>query len=265
MCCFKLGRSTIQLDNKLLKTKYPIEFSRSQRPIEDINRYKASEYRNLIFYNLVGNLNSLLKDKFYNHLLLYAVSLRILTKNYISDKDINDAHDLIVLFVKDFENLYGADMITFNLHAHLHLAKQVKLFGPLHKASGFPFEGMFQYSGKFRNGTRGLIRQTAQGIETDKFVHFQVPFEIENLRNPNLQSFIANTISKQSININSNFSEISFFELNVFEKNAISHKIIDILDKKVAVSEKAQHDKTGTYKFISEISQINCYELEKKI
>jgi hypothetical protein len=45
--------------------------------------------------------------------------------------------DLDLLFPK----LYGETHLTFKLHCQLHLVKQVKEFGPLHRYSSFPFEG----------------------------------------------------------------------------------------------------------------------------
>jgi hypothetical protein len=229
-----------------MNTKYPIEFPRSQRSIEDRNRYKASEFRNLIFYNLVGILKKDLNDHYYNHLLIYAIFLRILTKDFISAGDINDARTLIELFLKDFEDLYGIERVTFNLHAHIHLPKQVQSFGPLHKTSGFPFEGMFQYTGKFRNGTRGLVRQTAHGVEIDKFIHFNAPEEIKTIKNHVLRSFIMNNhyIEKQS-DINLKFEKIEYSNLNALEKDGLGRVIQNIESKTISISEKAILNKTG--------------------
>jgi hypothetical protein len=224
-----------------------MEFSRSQRAIDDRNRYKASEFRNLIFYNLVGILYDILDDKFYNHLLLYAVFIRILTNDVLNDQDIKDSHDLILIFVKDFETLYGVDKVTFNLHGHLHLPRQAKLFGPLHKCSGFPFEGMFKHTGEFRNGTRGLIRQTAFGVERDRFVHFVAPFEIKLIKNHVLGSFTHNLTSDNKQNINDDFKNISFVELTSVEQEALVSKIKDVSQKQISVSKHASHNRIGIF------------------
>jgi hypothetical protein len=221
-----------------------MEFPRSQRSIEDRNRYKASEFRNLIFYNLVGILNRDLDDAFYNHLLVYAVFLRILTRDMITPDDIHDARALIQIFLIDFESLYGVERVTFNLHAHLHLPKQVQNFGPLHKASGFPFENMFQYTGKFRNGTRGLVRQTAYGIEIDRFIHFEVPGEVLKIKNPVLNSFMTNLFTKKQPKTKT-FEKIAFSELNMRERDILKQRFFDIESKKIAISQKAIHSQTG--------------------
>jgi hypothetical protein len=165
----------------------------------------------------------------YNHILLYIVFLRILTQDFISENDIEEAQELIVLFSKDFELLYGVEKVTFNLHGHLHLASQVKMFGPLNKISAFPFEGMFNYTGKFKHGTRALVRQIANGVELDKYILFQSPSEIDRIKNHCLRSFLKDIKKKKQ----NNFAAISFDYLSDIEQNALRIKISDIRSKQV--------------------------------
>ena len=62
-------------------------------------------------------------------------------------------------FVSRFSKLYGDKNLRFKLHLQLHLLKQVKDFGPLHRYSWFPFEGYFAIMKKFLHGTRGFVNQ----------------------------------------------------------------------------------------------------------
>jgi hypothetical protein len=50
------------------------------------------------------------------------------------------SHNLLVLFVNHFGDLYGRDKITYNVHGLVHLHDDAKLYGVLDKVSAFPFE-----------------------------------------------------------------------------------------------------------------------------
>ena len=46
----------------------------------------------------------------------------------------------LILFVEHFSKLYSPKFITYNLHAVIHLAEDVKMYGNLDQFSAFPFE-----------------------------------------------------------------------------------------------------------------------------
>jgi hypothetical protein len=75
--------NSICLDKVLLKTKYPSEFPRSQRSISAYYLYKANELRNLLFYSLIYIVKEKLKKEYYEHLVLFILFIRVLTKNKI--------------------------------------------------------------------------------------------------------------------------------------------------------------------------------------
>ena len=136
-----------------------MEFPRTQRSINDRFRFKANEFRNMAFYDLIGILRDFLPAENYNHLLSYLLFLRLLTNSKIEKEDIKDADTLINFFNKLFEKFYGKSSVTFNLHAHLQLPAQVELFWPLNKTDVFPFEGLFKTMMEDVHGTRGLVKQ----------------------------------------------------------------------------------------------------------
>lgn len=182
------------MDIRLLKTKYPIEFPRRQRSLNDFKRFKANEFRNMAFYNLIGITRELLPTEYYNHLVCYLVFLRLLNKDQIVEKDIKDSEHLINLFCKVFEELYGIESSTFNLHAHLHLPNQVRLFGPLNKISCMAFEGMFKYCKDFLYGTRGLPYQIAKGIQIDRYLYFNALELISTSGNQIIKSYVESNL-----------------------------------------------------------------------
>jgi hypothetical protein len=72
--------------------------------------------------------------------MLYVEAIDILHKNSIRLTDIDRAERILTSFVEQFQNLYGLNRMTFNIHALLHLAEYVRKFGPLHNYSLFVFE-----------------------------------------------------------------------------------------------------------------------------
>jgi hypothetical protein len=135
--------NSINIDKILLNTKFPSEFPRTQRSISTYYVYKANEMRNLLFYSLIYVLKDKLKKDYFDHLILFILFIRILTKDKINDTDIRVSMFLIENFIKKFEILYGIENMSYNLHSHLHLSEQCFNFGPLNKLSCFAFEGFY--------------------------------------------------------------------------------------------------------------------------
>ena len=121
-----------------MKTKFPSELPRTQRPIDDLFRFKANELKNIIFYQGILLCVDLMEDREYiDHFLSYLTAIRLLNKIKIFKKDLEDAFCLIQFFVKKYENLYGVENLTYNLHVHLHLPQQVSNHGALFYTSSF--------------------------------------------------------------------------------------------------------------------------------
>ena len=68
------------------------------------------------------------------------------------------AHELLVTFVTHFGNLYGKDMLTYNVHGLVHLANEVKKFGSLDNTSAFVFES-------FLGRLKRMIRKPGSPLE----------------------------------------------------------------------------------------------------
>lgn len=132
-----------ELNNYLASIKFPNEFSRSQRSLEFRNLYKAVEFKNFIFYSTIG-LKDFLPSKYFNNVLKYVIFLRVLCQEKIEEDDLILSQHLIENFIFEYEQLYGIQNMTYNLHAHIHLPIQAFKFGPINKISALAFEGMFK-------------------------------------------------------------------------------------------------------------------------
>lgn len=50
------------------------------------------------------------------------------------------ARQLLEFFVKNFQDIYGAQFISHNVHGLIHLCDDYEKYGPLHNCSTFIFE-----------------------------------------------------------------------------------------------------------------------------
>lgn len=64
----------------------------------------------------------------------------MLNKNTISHSMIDQAQEKLNIFVDSFEDLYGKDNVTMNLHLIRHLPMAVRNLGPLWAQSAYAFE-----------------------------------------------------------------------------------------------------------------------------
>lgn len=131
------------MENRLKEIKYPLEFPRSQRSLNDLKTFKANEFRNLLylipilFYDVLPSL-------FYQHALIYVTFIRTLTQPNLSKQDILYSQNLISAFSLKFKTLYGEELLTYKLHTHIHFPAQAYYYGPLNEISAFPFESIFK-------------------------------------------------------------------------------------------------------------------------
>jgi len=137
-----IGKKEIDLVNvKLKNIRFPLEFPRAIRQLSEINDFKATEFRNFLFYLIVFVFQKILPDEYYEHFLLYVTAIRLLCQHQISMEDLMDANCLLNYFSFQFKRLYGIENMSYKLHAHIHLITQIFRYGRLNTISCFPFEG----------------------------------------------------------------------------------------------------------------------------
>jgi hypothetical protein len=132
----------------------------------------------------------ILPDHLYYHYLDYAVFLRLLCQESVNDEDLVEADNLIHSFVSEFEEDYTKDGMHYNLHAHLHLASQVALYGPLNKTSCFPFENMFKIARSYIHGTHGYIEQIAKNTIVNCALNQNLRKWINEIKDTNLKAYL---------------------------------------------------------------------------
>ncbi|XP_076683127.1 uncharacterized protein LOC143376535 [Andrena cerasifolii] len=121
----------------------PLEFNRKPRTLIELKRWKATEFRQFLFYTgPVVLLRNLSKDRYSNFLSLHVAATILSNSKYFDFIDY--AFQLLHYFVKTFKILYGPQYISHNVHNLIHIAEDVKNHGPLDNFNAFQFENFLQ-------------------------------------------------------------------------------------------------------------------------
>ena len=136
----------------ILRKSIPMEFARKSRAIADVSRWKATEFRQFLLYTGPLVLCVKIADELYKNFLLLSIGIRILTDPHQCMTMCEFAQKLLTAFVNHYSQLFGSNSVVYNIHGLVHLANDVKTFGPLDKFSSFPYEN-------YLNRLKHLVRK----------------------------------------------------------------------------------------------------------
>ena len=102
--------------------------------------FKADQWHAWINIYSPVVLKGILPNEHLHCWLIFVRASCILSERIIKKSDIVTADLLLLRYCRVFEELYGKDSCTMNLHLHLHIKESVLDFGPSHAFWCFPFE-----------------------------------------------------------------------------------------------------------------------------
>ena len=142
LSCRLSAKSVRNISDRLCEFRpyMPSEFCRRPRPLSDIDRFKATEFRQLLLYTGVAAFRGIVRDELYSHFLLLSTAIFCCLSPNFCYKYCDYAKKLLVSFVEYAEKVYGADFLVYNVHSLVHITDDVQNFGPLDGISCFPFE-----------------------------------------------------------------------------------------------------------------------------
>ena len=132
-------------------------------------------------------LKGVLCKQLHKHFLLLFVAIYCLVSPGFCVSHCQYAHELLCLFVTQAGQLYGRDVLVYNVHGLIHLAADVRNFSPLDSYSAFPFENCL---GKVEKLVRKpnfplqqVIRRLSEKQETESLSkqYSNVPRKCHNL------------------------------------------------------------------------------------
>lgn len=118
----------------------PSEFARKPRSLLEMDRWKATEFRQFLLYTGPIVIKSQISGEQYENFMCLSVAIYLLLSPRLCRYYCTFAEDLLVRFVKTAAKLYGPEFVVYNVHCLVHLGEDVRKFGNLDKVSCFPFE-----------------------------------------------------------------------------------------------------------------------------
>lgn len=171
----RLGGNTIKLISVSLNTckcSVPTEFARKPRGLEEIDRWKATEFRQFLLYTGPVVLYNKLPAVFYCNFLLFHIAMVLLLRPNSNEAERRYAGVLLKLFVQHYSELYGKELVVYNIHCLIHLVDDALNYGSLNTVSAFPFEN---FLGSLKKMIRKphlplqqVIRRVSEGLENHK-------------------------------------------------------------------------------------------------
>ena len=154
------------ISRKLLELKpfVPCTFARKPRSLMDVDRWKATEFRQFLLYTGKIALKGVLRPDLYEHFLVLSVASCILVCPSLAQAFKDYAKQLMKFFVEQSKLLYGDEFIVYNVHSMIHLADEVEMFECLDACSSFPFENYMQKLKRMVRSGKNPIAQIAKRL-----------------------------------------------------------------------------------------------------
>ena len=145
-----------------LKGKMPSEFARQPRSLDELERWKATEFRQFLLYTGPIALKGVVSTKLYQYFLSLSIAISIMLESNADRRNslLNYARQLMQFFVKNCKAVYGETFTVYNVHGLLHLHEDVSFFQcSLNEISCFQFENFLQKLKKLvRSGGNPLVQ-----------------------------------------------------------------------------------------------------------
>lgn len=137
-------RGRISQAIKDLSIHFPSEFRRRLRGINDIENWKAKQYRQFLLYLAPLVLKDFLPVSLYNHFTHFHFAIYALSLDGYRPY-LDNARVSMIRFIKDIPEKLNISEMVYNTHLMSHLTDFADRFGPLDFWSAFPFESHFHH------------------------------------------------------------------------------------------------------------------------
>lgn len=213
-----------RVDAVLAQIKFPLDFQRQLPSLDNLKFYKASEFKNLLLYGLIPSTKDQLLQRakaepaagdFLHWIVLYHEIVARLNSDSIVKTTLAFVDQLVRVWQQLLPEYLGENGQTFNAHATAHLVHFVRLLGPLHNFSAFPFESFMGEYVRLVTSSNGMIEQVARRVLHEKFMRRWVK------------------CAKKSSNVS-----LRFIAGKVFKKFAVGHAVCLTEDLKLLAEPK---------------------------
>ncbi|XP_044578533.1 uncharacterized protein LOC123261105 [Cotesia glomerata] len=220
---YYIGDPTSQerINNRLLSIRPPSRRSRLPRKLETFNNWKGSELRNWLDY-AAPCLDGILDIKYIKHFTLLSQAVHIFNKDSISRTDLEHAGNLIEQYVTQFEELFGLNQMSYNIHLLTHLARKIKNLGPMWVHNASIYESWNKKVMDKVTSPHGRADQIVTRFLMTKFIESPVYSDVIS---PETKQFIRDTMKMPNLNdgtvINKDFQCMSSAETTILNETEL--------------------------------------------
>lgn len=160
---------------KLISTRCVCEFARKPRGLEDMDRWKATEWRQFLLYSGFVVLKDIISPESFMLFKCLATAIRVLCsrQHYI---ELNEyANSLLLFVVQGFHDLFGAESVSYNVHSLSHLAADSLRLGVLDDFSAFKFESKLGKLKRLIRSPKKPLVQIVNRLNEIKLTEYCVP------------------------------------------------------------------------------------------
>lgn len=177
-----------------LSGKLPSEFARQPRPLSELERWKATEFRQFLLYTGPIVLRKVLHADVYKHFLSLTVAISILLDSCDDKREayLDYAQRMLIYFVDKASDVYSKSFVVYNIHNLKHVVDDARYMKcSLNDISAFPFENHLQVIKRLVRTAKNPIAQIVKrlsevenaGIKQQKKTHTSLSFVSANKRN----------------------------------------------------------------------------------
>ena len=149
------------IDSRIKSIKPPKFVHRMPRSVSDLLHWKASELKHFLFFYSIPVFEGIMRMDYFEHYILLLTAVTMLNSSEIQVFEVAVAENFLKKFVRQFENLYGIQFCSINVHQLLHLCECVRNLGPLWAHTCYEFEDINGKLLKLIHGTDHLDTQVA--------------------------------------------------------------------------------------------------------
>ena len=131
--------------------------------------FTADQWINWTIFFSLYSLKGILPHRDFSCWQLFVKACHIICRRQISLEQLNHADNLLLEFLNAFENLYGKEFCTINLHLHAHLKSCILDYGPVYSFWLFAFERMNGVLGSFQTNCHDISVQLMR-----RFLHIRI-------------------------------------------------------------------------------------------
>lgn len=172
------------IDDLLLLIKPPRDLYRLPGKLSNRSNWKAAQWKAWLFYYSIPILYGILSNEIMEHYALFLNSMYALSKEFITEVELDKCEEDLIVFVARFEQLYGLEAMTFNVHVLLHLVENVRRTGPLWATSAVAYERNIYLLKRTLNGSKGAAQQmTKKTLQRLSYKYEPRPFSVHDAIN----------------------------------------------------------------------------------